>query len=159
MKASVRWLPAASVVLLGLHGVDTHAVVVSPANPVTVTQSYAYTTYNGGDFVFSTSVAAAGCSSGWYLKASDPGYKAAVGTILTAQSAGLQIVVYGETTDLWSGSPSGQYCHAQAGRQGGRILVAGGCRAGRWPGDRRVRQPLLLHRSTGSADQPHRCAI
>jgi hypothetical protein len=115
MKASVRSLSAAiAAIVLGVHCGNALAVVVTPANPVTVTQSYAYTTYNGGDFVFTTSVAAAGCSSGWYLKASDPGYKAAVGTILTAQSAGLQIVVYGETTDLWSGSPSGQYCHAQA---------------------------------------------
>ena len=115
MNASMKCLSAAiAAVVLSVHCGNALAVVVAPSNPVTVTQSYAYTTYNGGDFVFTTSVTDPGCSSGWYLKASDPGYKAAVGTILTAQSAGLQIVVYGETTDLWSGSPSGQYCHAQA---------------------------------------------
>jgi hypothetical protein len=86
------------------------AAQVSPGVPVTVTQSFAYTTYDGGDFVFSTSAAASGCESGWYIKATDPGYKAAVSTVLAAQAAGLQVLVYGDTADLWSGSPSGHYC-------------------------------------------------
>lgn len=87
-----------------------NAAQVGPGVPVTVTQSFAYTTYDGGDFVFSTSAAASGCESGWYMKATDPGYKAAVSTVLAAQAAGLQVLVYGDTADLWSGSPSGHYC-------------------------------------------------
>ena len=90
------------------------AAIVSPSASVTVTQSYAYTSYNGGDFVFSTSVAAPGCPNGWYIKATDPGYKAAVASVLTAQAAGSFVVVYGDNSDLWSGSPSGQYCHVQS---------------------------------------------
>jgi hypothetical protein len=86
------------------------ATVVSPGAAVTITQTYAYTSYGGGDFVFSTSVAAPGCSSGWYMKATDPGYKAAVSAVLTAQAAGLQVVVYGDNSDIWSGSPTGEYC-------------------------------------------------
>jgi len=50
----------------------------------------ANTSYDGGDFVFSTSAAVSGCESGWYMKATDPGYKAAVSTVLAAQAAGLQ---------------------------------------------------------------------
>jgi hypothetical protein len=87
-----------------------NAAQVGPGVPVTVTQSFAYTTYDGGDFVFSTSAAASGCESGWYMKSTDPGYKAAVSTVLAAQAAGLQVTVYGDTADLWSGSPSGHYC-------------------------------------------------
>jgi hypothetical protein len=87
-----------------------NAAQVGPGVPVTITQSYAYTLYDGGDFVFSTSAQVPGCESGWYVKATDPGYKAAVSTVLTAQSAGLQVVVYGDNTDLWIGSPSGHYC-------------------------------------------------
>jgi hypothetical protein len=87
-----------------------NAAQVGPGVPVTVTQSYAYTSYGGGDFVFSTSVAVSGCESGWYMKVTDPGYKAAVSTVLAAQAAGLQVLVYGDTADLWSGSPSGHYC-------------------------------------------------
>jgi hypothetical protein len=90
------------------------AAIVSPSASVTVTQSYAYTSLNGGDFVFSTSAAATGCASGWYIKSTDPGYKAAVATVLTAQAAGSFVLVYGDNSDLWSGSPSGQYCHIQA---------------------------------------------
>jgi hypothetical protein len=90
------------------------AVVVTPAAAVTITQTYAYTSYNGGDFVFSTSNNAPGCSSGWYVKATDPGFKAAVATILAAQAGGSYVIVYGDTADLWSGSPSGQYCRVQA---------------------------------------------
>jgi hypothetical protein len=92
------------------------AAQVSPGVPVMVTQSYAYASYGGGDFVFSTSAAASGCETGWYMKATDPGYKAAVSTVLAAQAAGLQVLVYGDTTDLWSGSPSGHYC---------RVIVVG----------------------------------
>src|ERR1700729_2260479 len=85
------------------------AAQVSPGVPVTITQSYAYTSYGGGDFVFSTSVAVSGCESGWYMKATDPGYKAAVSVVLAAQAAGLQVLVYGDTADLWSGSAGGHF--------------------------------------------------
>ena|ERR1700686_4674825 len=90
------------------------AAVVSPGASVTVTQSYAYTSFDGGDFVFSTSVAATGCGSGWYIKPTDPGYKAAVAAVLTAQAAGSFVSVYGDNSDLWTGSNSGQFCHVQA---------------------------------------------
>jgi hypothetical protein len=90
-----------------------HGAIVGTADPVTITQSFAYTSFGGGDFVFSTSVAVSGCESGWYMKVSDPGYKAAVSVVLTAQAAGLQVRVYGDTSDLWSGSPSGHFCRLQ----------------------------------------------
>jgi hypothetical protein len=89
------------------------AAIVSPTVSVTITQSYAYTNFDGGDFVFSTSAGAPGCASGWYIKAADPGYKVAVATVLTAQAGGNYVLVYGDNADLWSGSPSGQYCHVQ----------------------------------------------
>jgi len=98
-----------------------YADIVSPSASVTITQSYAYvaktgvayTNFDGGDFVFSTSASAPGCASGWYIKAADPGYKVAVATALTAQAGGNYVAVYGDNTDLWAGSPSGQYCHVQ----------------------------------------------
>jgi hypothetical protein len=89
------------------------AAVVTPGASVTITQSYAYTNYNGGDFVFSTSFTAPGCASGWYIKASDGGYRAAIAVVLTAQASGLQVTIYGDNADLWSGSPSGQFCRVQ----------------------------------------------
>jgi hypothetical protein len=89
------------------------AAVVSPPSPVLVSQSYAYASYGGGDFVFTTSAAAPGCESGWYVKASDPGYRAVVATVLTAQAAGTQVTVYGDNSDLWLGSPSGHFCRVQ----------------------------------------------
>ena len=90
------------------------ATVVSPSAPVSINQSFAYATFGGGDFVFSTSQGASGCESGWYIKATDPGYKAVVATVLTAQSAGTLVTVYGDNNDLWSGSPSGHFCRIQA---------------------------------------------
>jgi hypothetical protein len=90
------------------------AAIVSPSGSVTVTRSYAYTNFDGGDFVFSTSAGAAGCGSGFYIKSTDPGYKAAVAAVLTAQAGGNFILVYGDNSDLWVGSPSGQYCHVHA---------------------------------------------
>ena len=93
---------------------DAAADIVSPAAPVLVTQSYSYASFGGGDFVFVTSAGARGCTSGWYIKASDPGYKAVVAEVVTAQAAGLQVTVYGDNSDLWSGSPSGNFCRVQA---------------------------------------------
>jgi hypothetical protein len=90
-----------------------YADIVSPSASVTITQSYAYTNFDGGDFVFSTSASAPGCGSGWYINAADPGYKVAVATALTAQAGGNYVSVYGDNTDLWAGSPSGHYCRVQ----------------------------------------------
>jgi len=92
-----------------------HAAVAAPVQTdaaVAVTRSFAYTSFGGGDFVFTTSVGAAGCESGWYVKATDPGFKAAVATVLTAQASGKSVFVYGDNADLWSGS-SGHYCRLQ----------------------------------------------
>jgi hypothetical protein len=89
------------------------AAIVTPTTSVTITKSYAYTAYDGGDFVFSTSVTAPGCASGWWIAASDPGFKSAVAAVLAAQVAGSYIIVYGDNSALWSGSPSGEYCRVQ----------------------------------------------
>jgi hypothetical protein len=96
-----------------LGGAPINAAVVAPAASVTITKSYAYTTYDGGDFVFSTSAGAPGCSSGWWISASDPGFKSAVAAVLAAQIAGSFVIVYGDNSLLWSGSPSGEYCRVQ----------------------------------------------
>jgi hypothetical protein len=90
------------------------AAIVTPGVSVTVTQSYAYSTYNGGDFVFSTSTGATGCENGWYVKATDPGYRAVVAAVLTAQAGGNFVLVYGDNADIWSGSPTGHYCRGQS---------------------------------------------
>jgi hypothetical protein len=91
-----------------------HAAVVTPGVGVSVTQSWAYANYDGGDFVFSTSVAGTGCGNGWYIKASDPGYRSEIAVVLTAQASGLQVMLYGDNSDIWSCSPSGQYCRVVA---------------------------------------------
>jgi hypothetical protein len=89
------------------------ATIVSTSASVTVTKTYAYTAYDGGDFVFSTNGTAAGCGNGWWIAASDPGFKSAVAAVLAAQVAGSYIIVYGDNSALWPGSPSGQYCRVQ----------------------------------------------
>jgi hypothetical protein len=92
--------------------VGANADIVTPGVAVTVIKSYAYSNFDGGDFVFSTSSAPTGCGSGWYVKPTDGGYRAIIAVVLTAQAAGLQVVVYGDNSDLWAGS-SGQYCRVQ----------------------------------------------
>ena len=108
--AGTRILLAAACAMISA---TAGATIVTPAAAVTVTQSFAYTSYDNGDFVFSTNGTAPGCSSGWYIAGGDPGYKAAVAAVLAAQTAGSFIVVYGDNSQLWSGSPSGKYCHVQ----------------------------------------------
>jgi hypothetical protein len=89
------------------------ATIVTPTSSGTVTQTYAYTNVGGGDFIFSTTVTAPGCGSGWWIAATDPGYKSAVATVLAAQVAGSYLLIYADNSSLWSGSSSGQYCHVQ----------------------------------------------
>jgi len=109
-----RNLVAATVSLaLTAASIPAGAAIVTPGASVTVTNSYAYTAYDGGDFVFSTSGTAAGCASGWWIAAADPGFKSAVAAVLAAQVAGSFILVYGDSGSLWSGSPSGQYCRVK----------------------------------------------
>jgi hypothetical protein len=102
------------ICVCALAGGGATAAIVSPAAAVTVTASWAYTSYDGGDFVFSTSATATGCGSGWYISSADPGYKAAVSTVLTAQASGSFVVVYGDNSLIWPGSPTGKYCRVQA---------------------------------------------
>jgi hypothetical protein len=99
--------------LSGLPGMAA-ADIVSPSAPVSISQTFSYASYGGGDFVFSTTQGATGCESGWYVKASDPGYKSVVATVLAAQSGGSQVIVYGDNSDLWPGSPSGHFCRIQS---------------------------------------------
>jgi hypothetical protein len=106
-------LAAAAVCASLVAPASAPAAIVNPGSAVMITQSFAYANFDGGDFVFSTSVAAPGCGTGWYVKPTDPGYNSIVATVLTAQAAGLQVIVYGDNTDLWAGSPSGQYCRVQ----------------------------------------------
>lgn len=108
--AAVAVFAAAPIALLPT---DASAAIVTPGTPVTITQSYAYSNFDGGDFVFSTSTGAPGCGSGWYVKPTDGGYRSVIAEVLAAQAAGLPVVVYGDNSDLWAGSPSGQYCRVQ----------------------------------------------
>jgi hypothetical protein len=100
-----------SLIVAGV-ATSAHAALVTPGAAVTVIQSYAYSNFDGGDFVFTTSTTATGCGAGWYVTPADGGYRAIIAVVLTAQAAGLQVVVYGDNSQLWAGSSS-QYCHAQ----------------------------------------------
>jgi hypothetical protein len=110
MKSVFRGVLAVCAVLVAS---AASAAVVSPGQPVLITQVYAYSSFGGGDFVFSTSIAASGCASGWYVKTTDPGYNAIVASVLTAQAVGLQVIVYGDNANIWNGSTTGQYCRVQ----------------------------------------------
>jgi hypothetical protein len=75
----------------------------------TVKLIYSYPQYGGGDFVFKTNNSTSGCEDGFYMKQTDPGFKASVAAILSAQAAGKAIEVWGEDSDIWPGS-GGKYC-------------------------------------------------
>jgi hypothetical protein len=109
MTKKLRWvLP----LIVACAAVGARAAIVTPGVAVTVIKSYAYSNFDGGDFVFTTTSAPAGCGSGWYVQPTDGGYRAIIAVVLTAQASGLQVIVYGDDSQLWAGS-SGQYCHVQ----------------------------------------------
>jgi hypothetical protein len=75
----------------------------------TVVNIYAYTQFGGGDVQVMVANPPAGCSDGFWLKASDEGFKTSFSVLLSAYHTGSRIRIGGIDTELWSGS-SGVYC-------------------------------------------------
>lgn len=75
----------------------------------TVVSVYSFTQYGGGDVAVEVVAPAPTCSSGYWLKASDPGFKATFATLLSAYHSGNRVRIGGADTDIWPGS-TGLHC-------------------------------------------------
>jgi len=73
----------------------------------------AYPTYGGGDILFRVANPNSECPGGFFLKKEDPGFEATLSMVISAYHAKNDLVVYGITDQIWSGS-STKTCKAYA---------------------------------------------
>lgn len=77
-----------------------------------VVQIVSYQEYGGGDVTFTLDKATPSCA-GYWLRASDPGFKANLSLLLMARSGRVPLIAYGSDDRIWPGS-SAVYCHLYA---------------------------------------------
>lgn len=75
----------------------------------TITRIYSYTTFGGGDVMVEVTTPATGCAKGFWLRATDPGFKATFALLISSYHTQSTVRVGGEDTELWTGSGS-VYC-------------------------------------------------
>jgi hypothetical protein len=74
---------------------------------------YTYATNGNGDVVISTENVLSGCSSGFWLRSSDPGFKNVFAQLMTARVTQTNISVWAYNDQLWPES-TGQFCRIDA---------------------------------------------
>ena len=70
---------------------------------------FAYSEYGNGDVTVRVATPVVGCDAGYFLQKSDPGFNATLALLMNAKAAQTDVVVYGKTEVLWTGS-AGKYC-------------------------------------------------
>jgi hypothetical protein len=86
------------------------AAVAGHARPITVTGYFVYPEYGGGDVVVTLSEpVATGCEAGFWLRPSDPGFKAAMATIMMAYINKSPVRIWVLDDQVWPGSAA-KYC-------------------------------------------------
>lgn len=93
------------VVLLWLPS-QSHAA--SHESITTITRLYTYAEFGGGDVMIQVATPPAGCA-GFWLRATDPGFKTVYAALLSAYYAGASLRIGGDDAIPWAGSGS-VYC-------------------------------------------------
>ncbi len=78
----------------------------------TVTVILTYLDHGQGDFTFRVSNPPAGCSGGFWISPTQPGFKSAVAFVLQARATGEPVLVGADTAQLWNGSGD-QWCKVE----------------------------------------------
>ena len=113
-KRSIFWVARCFLLLVLLDGVVTSAsAAVLLSSPVTISTLYTYPQFGGGDVVVQVSQPLAGCESGFWLSASDPGFKSVYAQLLLARAARTVLSIWAYSDQIWTGS-SGNTCRIQA---------------------------------------------
>jgi hypothetical protein len=98
-----------AIVAMIAHGTAAEAYTASSPSSVLPGSTYSYATFNNGDVVFRlTSGGVSGCY-GFWLRATDPGIKSEVASLLAVIATQAVITVYADTSQIWTGSAS-PYC-------------------------------------------------
>jgi len=99
---------AGVALLVGLATAAKADVVLGPVT--TITGLMQFSEFGGGDVAIKVAQSSTGCADGYWLRPSDPGFKTLYAQVLASYVSKLPIQFYGFTTELWPGSPTGQFC-------------------------------------------------
>lgn len=93
-------------------GMQTNAAMVA-GSVGNIVHFYSYATSGSGDAVVVTTGSLPGCSSGFWLRASDPGFKNVFAQLMSARLTQTPIRVWVYNDELWPSS-TGQFCRIDA---------------------------------------------
>ena len=97
-------LAATAALVSASMSLPAQAVLVGDYANRTVIEVYTYPEFGGGDVTFRVNLPIVGCEGGFWIRASDPGFKANVATVLLAYSTKAALRVWAYNDQLWTGS-------------------------------------------------------
>jgi len=97
---------------LAIASLNASAAMVS-GSVGNIVHLYSYSTSGSGDVAVVVTYAPAGCSSGFWLRASDPGFKNVYAQLMSARLTQTPIRIWAYDDQLWPLS-TGQFCRIDA---------------------------------------------
>jgi hypothetical protein len=94
---------------LGSIGMASAVVMQSNTSTVLPGTIFTYTSFGNGDVVFQLNSSGLSQCPGFWLRATDPGFKTAVAALLTANASQAAVTVFADTSQIWTGSVT-QFC-------------------------------------------------
>lgn len=98
------------LLLLFLGAMNSPAIAaLVDAHAGEITTIYSFSEYGGGDVIINVQVPAATCSSGYWLRMSDPGAKTIYAQLLAAYHTKTRVRIQAHDEQIWAGS-AGLHC-------------------------------------------------
>ena len=106
----IRLFALCAIALLGLYCGKADAAIAKSSRSI-ITSLIFYEAYESGDvtFTFPNGVTNIPGCSGFWIRATDGGFKTILTAVLTAYQSGASIIVDADTDQIWPGS-SARYC-------------------------------------------------
>jgi len=98
------------LIIILLITIPSVVLAAEPSPTSKVKKIASYSEYGGGDVMISLEKNGNICTSGYFLKKTDPGFNANLSMVLAAYHSKSVIRIDGHTDQKWTGS-SGYYCH------------------------------------------------
>lgn len=97
-----------AVALVTIGFATTASAAVVSAGSSTIGSIETYTEFGGGDAIvhLTTNSLQASCPYGFWIRGTDAGAKSALAQIIAAHTAGGSVVIYADTSTIWSGAGS-----------------------------------------------------
>lgn len=100
-------LTVVTITFCGLAARSNAAIVSATQSTIAPGTLYSYPNFGGGDVVFQLSTNSLNSQCvGFWLRASDPGFKSTLAALLVAEATQAPIVAFVDTSQIWGGNAS-----------------------------------------------------